>query len=150
MKYLNEIVNIVGMKMIVIIAVSILVLILLILIYRLLKLKHYRNEIVDLENKMNAIKSLPIQYRLGRVKGIAKNMPELQEKYECYDAKFSDLSNLQNEEIIPLVNDIDESMNILITIGVDRILTSGLQAKAPYGKEMIKYLQEAYGKYLKY
>lgn len=58
-----------------IIAVSILVLILLILIYRLLKLKHYRNEIVDLENKMNAIKSLPIQYRLGRVKGIAKNMP---------------------------------------------------------------------------
>ena len=36
-------------------------------------------------------------------------------------------------------------MNILITIGVDRILTSGLQAKATHGKEMIKYLQEAYG-----
>lgn len=48
--------------------------ILVILTLRLLKLKHYRNEIVDLENKMNAIKSLPIQYRLGRVKGIAKNM----------------------------------------------------------------------------
>ena len=110
MKYLNEIINIIGMKMIVIISVSILILILLILIYRLLKLKHYRNEIVDLENKMNAIKSLPIQYRLGRVKGIAKNMPELQEKYEIYDSKFSELSNLQNEEIIPLVNDIDESL----------------------------------------
>ena len=39
---------------------------------------------------MNAIKSLPIQYRLGRVKGIAKNMPELQEKYETYDAKFAE------------------------------------------------------------
>ena len=46
---------------------------------------------------------------------------------------------------IDCVNDIDESMNILITIGVDRILTSGLQAKATHGKEMIKYLQEAYG-----
>ena len=55
MKYLNEIINVLGMKTIIIISVSILVLILVILTYRLLKLKHYRNEIVDLENKMNAI-----------------------------------------------------------------------------------------------
>ena len=110
MKYLNEIINVLGMKTIIIISVSILVLILVILTYRLLKLKHYRNEIVDLENKMNAIKSLPIQYRLGRVKGIAKNMPELQEKYETYDAKFAELTDLQNDEIIPLVNDIDEAL----------------------------------------
>ena len=75
MKYLNEIINVLGMKTIIIISVSILVLILVILTYRLLKLKHYRNEIVDLENQMNAIKSLPIKYRLGMVKGIAKNMP---------------------------------------------------------------------------
>ena len=46
---------------------------------------------------------------------------------------------------IDCVNDIDESMNILITIGVDRILTSGLQNKATRGKEMIKYLHDAYG-----
>ena len=57
MKYLNEIINVLGMKTIIIISVSILVLISVILTYRLLKLKHYRNEIVDLENKMNAIKS---------------------------------------------------------------------------------------------
>ena len=50
MKYLNEIINVLGMKTIIIISVSILVLILVILTYRLLKLKHYRNEIVDLEN----------------------------------------------------------------------------------------------------
>mgnify|MGYP000016541294 FL=1 len=36
-------------------------------------------------------------------------------------------------------------MNILITLGVDRILTSGLQGKATRGKEMIKYLHDAYG-----
>lgn len=46
---------------------------------------------------------------------------------------------------IDCVNDIDQSMNILITLGVDRILTSGLQKKATHGKEMIKYLQDAYG-----
>lgn len=37
-------------------------------------------------------------------------MPELQEKYETYDAKFAELTDLQNDEIIPLVNDIDEAL----------------------------------------
>lgn len=46
---------------------------------------------------------------------------------------------------IDCVSDIDEAMNILITLGVDRVLTSGLQRKASQGKEMIRYLQEAYG-----
>ena len=41
MKYLNEIINVLGMKTIIIISVSILVLILVILTYRLLKLKHF-------------------------------------------------------------------------------------------------------------
>ncbi len=46
---------------------------------------------------------------------------------------------------IDCVYDIDEAMNILITMGVDRVLTSGLQSQAPRGKEMIKYLYDAYG-----
>lgn len=142
MKYLNEIINIIGMKMIVIISVSILVLILLILIYRLLKLKHYRNEIVDLENKMNAIKSLPIQYRLGRVKGIAKSMPELQEKYEIYDSKFSELSNLQNEEIIPLVNDIDESLYYRKLRGVQKKMSTLEEKVLHYAKESKQLLKD--------
>lgn len=142
MKYLNEIINIIGMKMIVIISVSILVLILLILIYRLLKLKHYRNEIVDLENKMNAIKSLPIQYRLGRVKGIAKNMPELQEKYEIYDSKFSELSDLQNEEIIPLVNDIDESLYYRKLHGVQKKMSTLEEKVLHYAKESKQLLKD--------
>ncbi len=142
MKYLNEIINIIGMKMIVIISVSILILILLILIYRLLKLKHYRNEIVDLENKMNAIKSLPIQYRLGRVKGIAKNMPELQEKYEIYDSKFSELSNLQNEEIIPLVNDIDESLYYRKLRGVQKKMSTLEEKVLHYAKESKQLLKD--------
>ncbi len=142
MKYLNEIINIIGMKMIVIISVSILGLILLILIYRLLKLKHYRNEIVDLENKTNAIKSLPIQYRLGRVKGIAKNMPELQEKYEIYDSKFSELSNLQNEEIIPLVNDIDESLYYCKLRGVQKKMSTLEEKVLHYAKESKQLLKD--------
>ena len=38
-----------------------------------------------------------------------------------------------------------EGMETLIAMGVDRVLTSGLQAKAPEGKELLKELQEKYG-----
>ena len=45
----------------------------------MIKLRIYRKEIVVLENDMNAIKTLPIQYRLGRIKAIGKNMPDVLE-----------------------------------------------------------------------
>lgn len=47
---------------------------------------------------------------------------------------------------IDCVKDIDKSMKILIDLGVNRILTSGLQSKAIEGKDAIKELQEKYGK----
>ena len=43
------------------------------------------------------------------------------------------------------VKDVDKAMNILIELGVDRVLTSGLKPKAMDGIEMIKYLQDKYG-----
>lgn len=43
------------------------------------------------------------------------------------------------------VSDADKAMNILIDLGVDRVLTSGLMPKAMDGIEMIKYLQDKYG-----
>lgn len=38
-----------------------------------------------------------------------------------------------------------EAMETLIELGVDRVLTSGLEAKAMQGKQLIKDLQEKYG-----
>lgn len=46
---------------------------------------------------------------------------------------------------IDCVVDIDGAINILITVGIDRILTSGLQNQAYQGRRMIKYLHDAYG-----
>lgn len=39
-----------------------------------------------------------------------------------------------------------KAMETLIALGVDRVLTSGLEAKAMQGKELIKELQSRYGK----
>lgn len=46
---------------------------------------------------------------------------------------------------IDCVDDIDSAMNILITLDIDRILTSGFQSSAIKGQKMITYLQNAYG-----
>lgn len=43
------------------------------------------------------------------------------------------------------VKNVDKAMNILIELGVDRVLTSGLKPKAMDGIETIKYLQDKYG-----
>lgn len=43
------------------------------------------------------------------------------------------------------VDDVDEAMQCLITLGIDRVLTSGLESKAIDGAETLHYLQETYG-----
>ncbi len=110
MNFLDNIIEQFGAKNIIIVAVSLLVIIITLFTYWMIKLKGYRKEIVDLENDLNAIKTLPIQYRLGRVKSIGKNMPEIMEKYEEFDLEFNELLELQNNEIAPLLNDIDERL----------------------------------------
>ena len=43
------------------------------------------------------------------------------------------------------VDDVDKTMQYLITLGVDRVLTSGLESKAIDGAETLHYLQKVYG-----
>ena len=110
MDFLDNIIEQFGAQNIIIVGVSLLVIILVLLVYWIVKLKSYRKEIVDLENDMNAIKTLPIQYRLGRIKSIGKNMPDVMEKYEEFELEFNELLELQGNEIAPLMNDIDERL----------------------------------------
>ena len=110
MDFLDNIIEQFGAQNIIIVGVSLLVIILVLLVYWIVKLKSYRKEIVDLENDMNAIKTLPIQYRLGRIKSIGKNMPEVLEKYNLYVKEFDDLNSFQTNDIVPLINEIDEQL----------------------------------------
>lgn len=80
--------------------------------------------------------------------------------FGCLD-EHGNIDVAQNKQIIDMIkaagkevvfhrafdcaSDPDEAMKTLISLGVDRVLTSGLEAKAMQGKELIKHLQEAYG-----
>ena len=110
MKILDDLLAKFGSQTVIIVCICILLVIFVTIVYRMFKLKVYRKEIIELENQMNAVKSLPIQYRLGRVKGIGKNMPEVLEKYNLYLKEFDDLNSFQTNDIVPLINEIDEQL----------------------------------------
>lgn len=142
MKYINMIINKLGIKLTIIILVSLLVVILVLIAYRLFKLKKYRKQIVEAENKINAIKSLPLQYRLGRVKGIARNMPDLQDKYELYNEQYNTLTDLLNDTISPLVNDIDEALYYRKLRGVKKKLNNLNEMIDKFDKDANKLLDD--------
>lgn len=106
----EELVNRVGVHNLIIGAIVFLVIILCLIIWRTYRLKKRRKEIMAIENRLSAIKSLPIQYRLGRVQNIAKNTPELMDQYNAFEARYTQLVSTQKDEISLLLNEIDEKL----------------------------------------
>ena len=90
------------------------------IVYHSIKLKIYRQEILDLQNQINGIKTLPLQYRLGRVQSIAKNMPEVVEEYEQFTKDFEKITEFQKNELGILVNEVDESLFYGKTRGIKK------------------------------
>lgn len=110
---MNEIMKIIeqiGVRNLIFIGVGIVALVILFLFYRGMRLRKYRKLIVDVENRMNGIKSLPLQYRLGRVHSISKNMPDVVELYEEYAQEFERICDYQKNELGVLVNEVDEQL----------------------------------------
>ena len=79
MDYMKNFIEYVGVRNLIIFGTILVALIIFMIVYHSIKLKIYRQEILDLQNQINGIKTLPLQYRLGRVQSIAKNMPEVAE-----------------------------------------------------------------------
>lgn len=108
--YIKNFIDTVGTKNLIITAAVIVAVVVVYIIYRSIRLKFFRKKIVEEENRMNAIKSLPLQYRLGRVKSIAKNMPDVEPLYQQYSEEFEKLSDFQKNELGVLLNEIDEQL----------------------------------------
>lgn len=105
-----EIIEKIGTRNLIFAGIGLIVLVILFLLYRGMRLRKYRKLIVDVENRMNAIKSLPLQYRLGRVHSISKNMPDVVEQYQEYAAEYERITDYQKNELAVLVNEVDEQL----------------------------------------
>lgn len=110
MENIKQWINQVGPRNLIFIGIGLVVIIIAYIFYRGIRLKVFRKQIVEIENKMNATKSLPLQYRLGRVQSISKNMPDVVELYEEYAIEFDEISDFQRNELSVLVNEVDEQL----------------------------------------
>lgn len=123
MDYMKNFIEYVGVRNLIIFGTILVALIIFMIVYHSIKLKIYRQEILDLQNQINGIKTLPLQYRLGRVQSIAKNMPEVAEEYEQFTKDFEKITEFQKNELGVLVNEVDESLFYGKTRGIKKRLT---------------------------
>lgn len=120
MDYMKNFIEYVGVRNLIIFGAILVALIIFMIVYHSIKLKIYRQEILDLQNQINGIKTLPLQYRLGRVQSIAKNMPEVAEEYEQFTKVFEKITEFQKNELGVLVNEVDESLFYGKTHGIKK------------------------------
>lgn len=120
MDYMKNFIEYVGVRNLIIFGTILVALIIFMIVYHSIKLKIYRQEILDLQNQINGIKTSPLQYRLGRVQSIAKNMPEVAEEYEQFTKDFEKITEFQKNELGVLVNEVDESLFYGKTHGIKK------------------------------
>lgn len=120
MDYMKNFIEYVGVRNLIIFGTILVALIIFMIVYHSIKLKIYRQGILDLQNQINGIKTLPLQYRLGRVQSIAKNMPEVAEEYEQFTKDFEKITEFQKNELGVLVNEVDESLFYGKTHGIKK------------------------------
>lgn len=120
MDYMKNFIEYVGVRNLIIFGTILVALIIFMIVYHSIQLKIYRQEILDLQNQINGIKTLPLQYRLGRVQSIAKNMPEVAEEYEQFTKDFEKITEFQKNELGVLVNEVDESLFYGKTHGIKK------------------------------
>ena len=110
MQKIMEIVDRIGKLNLIIAGVIFVVLIIIYFVYRSMRLKKYRKIVLALEESVNSTKSLPIQYRLGRVKKIAKNDVSLVDKYNSFLERYKEQEDYLVEKVTVGLNEIDEQL----------------------------------------
>lgn len=101
--------------------------------YRFNVTKKYKGQIMELENQMNGVLSLPLQYRLGRVQGIVKNMPSFEVDYDKFVSDYEGIVKFQSDSIVPLINTVDEKIYSGHIIGIKSDLKDIASMVEEYG-----------------
>lgn len=105
-----DIINQIGKLNLIIISAIILFLIIFYFVTRSIRLKKYRKVVLELEESINSTKSMPIQYRLGRVKKIAKNDDSLIDVYNEFLERYKSLEKFLTDVVSVSLNEIDEQL----------------------------------------
>ncbi len=118
------------------------VLVALILFYRAVKIKSYRKKVLELEDEINAIKTLPIRYRLGRVKAIGQSAPEIRDQYDQLETEFEELETYAQNEIYTTLADLDEKTYYRKISGVKKEIKNLWKMVENYNSRSQKLLEK--------
>ncbi len=141
MDRIYEIIETIGYTNLIYIVAGIIVFIIICMLFKELKLKSYKNKIENIEEKMNGIKSLPLQYRLGRVHSISKNMPEILPRYEEFLDEFQRIVSFQKNELAVAINEVDELVFYKKTRKVSKRIKNIIVLLNQYENDSKKLLQ---------
>lgn len=145
MDKLNELIKFVTVKQMIYIGIILFGLLMLYIVLRYLKLKSYKRKIEDIDQKVNGIKSLPLQYRLGRVHSISKNMPEVAPKYQEFLEEFQRISNFEKNVLSVKMNEADEKVYYGKTRKVGKMIVELYRLLDQYesdSKSLLKKMEE--------
>ncbi|MGX8680424.1 MAG: septation ring formation regulator EzrA, partial [bacterium] len=98
--------------------VAIVVIVIAVIVFGRVRLNKYRKSINEIQENTNKVKNYPIQYRLGRVKSISKNMESVRADYEYFIKEYERIETFEKTELEPMINNIDESLFYGKTRGV--------------------------------
>ncbi len=76
--------------------------------YRGVLIRRYRKKVLFFEDEINSIRTLPIRYRLGRVKAIGQNATEILEQYQGLEDEYDQIETSSQNDILTLLRDLDE------------------------------------------
>ncbi len=95
---------------ILIIVACLFIVFLIYILYRSIRLNKYKKQLIELGEKINSIKSLPIKYRLGRVKKISINDSTIDESYQHFIQKVDELDEFYQNQIATNLNIVEEKV----------------------------------------
>lgn len=145
MEKIYEIIEMLTVKQWIYVGVGLIALLMLYIVLRYLRLKSYKRKVEDIDRKINGIKSLPLQYRLGRVHSISKNMPEVAPKYQEFLEEFQRISNFEKNVLSLKMNEADEKVYYGKTRKVGKMIIELYRLLDQYeadSKSLLKRIEE--------
>lgn len=107
---LNELKNLNQTQLIFIGIVGLVVLIIIWLISRVFRLKRLTRKVGALEVMLTSFTSLPIEFRLNRVQGLAASNPEFKEVFERYTSEFEQIKSFYDNDIREPMSELDDAL----------------------------------------
>ncbi len=145
MEKIQELIEKIGTTNLIYCGIGLVVVYILGVIIKFIRLKNFKRKVDDIDQKVNGIKSLPLQYRLGRVHSISKNMPEIAPKYQEFSQEYQRITSYYKNTLSVELNEVDEKIYYRKTRKISKRIKGLYKMLSLYetdSKKLLKAMEE--------